>query len=56
MSVIHLYVLFNGNCSEAFEFYRSVFGNEFVANIRYADVSRSEDMPTIADKDKNKGS
>ena len=39
MATINLYLHFNGNAEEAFNFYKSVFGGEF------ATVSRFGDMP-----------
>ena len=29
MATVNIYLTFNGNCREAFDFYRSVFGGEF---------------------------
>lgn len=31
------YLFFDGQCSEAFDFYKSVFGGEFAAHMTYAD-------------------
>ncbi|HEY1025808.1 MAG TPA: VOC family protein [Sphingobacteriaceae bacterium] len=39
MATISPYLTFNGNCEEAFNFYRSVFGGDF------PHVSRFSDMP-----------
>ena len=39
MSSINPYLTFDGNCEEAFEFYRSVFGGEF------ADLARFSEAP-----------
>lgn len=39
MASVNVYLNFNGNCLEAFEFYRSVFGGEFPY------VGRFKDMP-----------
>jgi PhnB protein len=46
MATVNVYLTFNGNCEEAFNFYKSVFGGE----IPY--LGRYKDMP--ADKDGNK--
>ena len=43
MIKINPYLNFNGNCMEAFEFYKSVFGGEFPY------IGRYKDMPTDAD-------
>lgn len=39
MTTINAYLTFNGNCEEAFEHYRSVFGGE------YASINRFGEMP-----------
>lgn len=54
MPGIHLYLLFNGNCLEAFELYREVFKTEFITKLSYADVPRPQDLPPIPEADKNK--
>jgi len=51
MTTINTYLTFNGNCEEAFNFYKSVFGGEF------SYMSKFKDMPEdpkfqIADSDK----
>jgi PhnB protein len=38
MSVLNPYLHFNGNCEEAFDFYRSAFGGDFHAKSRYKDM------------------
>ena len=53
MTTINTYLTFNGNCEEAFNFYKAVFGGEF------AHVGRFKEMPDdprflIAEEDKNK--
>ncbi len=50
MNSINPYLTFNGDCEEAFNFYKSVFGGEF------QHIGRFDEMPkeyTVADKDKN---
>lgn len=44
MAKINPYLTLNGNCEEAFNFYRSVFGGEFVF------IGRFKDMPPIDGK------
>jgi PhnB protein len=41
MTTINPYLVFNGNCEEAFNFYKSVFGGEFRL------ISRFKDMPPM---------
>lgn len=53
MATTSLYLNFNRNTEEAFLFYRSVFGGEFIG-----DIARMGDVPTmpgqtIAEEDKN---
>jgi len=39
MALINPHINFNGNAEEAFNFYKSVFGGEFVKIIRFKDLS-----------------
>jgi PhnB protein len=39
MATVNIYLTFNGNCEEAFNFYKSVFGGEFPY------IGRFKDMP-----------
>lgn len=52
MATINPYINFNGNAEEAFNFYRSVFGGEFVSVVRFKDLASSE-FP-IPENDANK--
>ena len=45
------YLTFDGNCREAFEFYRSVFGTEFVVLSTFAEAPEDMEVPD-ADRDK----
>jgi PhnB protein len=45
MATINPYLNFDGNCEEAFEFYRSVFGGEFLAQMRFKDVPPEIALP-----------
>lgn len=38
MATINPHINFNGNAEEAFKFYRSVFGGEFVKTIRFSEL------------------
>ena len=42
---LNTYLTFDGNCREAFEFYRSVFGGEFLAFSTFADGPPDMDVP-----------
>ncbi len=54
MATMHFYLLFDGNCEEAFTFYRTVFEGEFLALIRYDDVKKDEALLPVSDGIKNK--
>jgi len=42
MTKVNVYMTFNGNCEEAFSFYRSVFGGEFLFLGRFKDVPAAD--------------
>lgn len=42
---VHPYLNFDGQAEEAFNFYRSVFGGEFTANMKMTDAPESEGLP-----------
>lgn len=42
---ISTYLTFDGNCREAFEFYRSVFGTDFRIFMTFGDAPDAEDFP-----------
>lgn len=52
MASINPHINFNGNAEEAFNFYRSVFGGEFVHIVRFKDMGNPE-MP-VAEHEANK--
>lgn len=51
MATVNCYITFNGNCEEAFNFYKSVFGGEFAYVGRYGDMPSEQPIP---DSEKNK--
>ena len=51
MKKLDPYLNFNGNTEDVFRFYKSVFGGEFTALIRFSDMPGSDKMPE-ADKSK----
>ena len=53
MATTNTYLNFNGNCEEAFNFYKSVFGGEFNYLGRFGDMPESEEYK-VPDADKNK--
>jgi len=53
MTKVNAYMTFNGNCEEAFSFYKSVFGGEFLYIGRYKDIPPT-DRQTFPLKDDEK--
>ncbi len=54
MATVNVYLSFDGNCEEAFNFYKSVFGGEFTYMGRYSDMPIAQGQPPIKEADKNK--
>jgi PhnB protein len=44
MITLNIYLTFNGNCREVFNFYKSVFGGEFQYIGTYGDIPAQEDI------------
>ena len=53
MATTNTYLNFNGNCEEAFNFYKSVFGGEFNYISRFGEMPEGEDF-SVPESDKNK--
>ena len=53
MATANVYLNFNGNCEEAFNFYKIVFGNEFTYIGRFGEMPESEDYK-VQEESKNK--
>jgi PhnB protein len=53
MKTIKLYLTFNGNCEEAFNFYQSVLGGEIEHLSRFGEMPENPEFP-IAEENKNK--
>jgi PhnB protein len=54
MAKVSTYLNFNRNTEEAFNFYREVFGGEFIGGIsRFKDIPHSENMPQLPEADRN---
>ncbi|MFD2826249.1 VOC family protein [Leeuwenhoekiella polynyae] len=49
MASINPYIHFDGNAEEAFYFYKSVFGGEFVMVMRFKDMPPNPDFPFSAE-------
>lgn len=53
MARVSTYLNFNGKTEEAFKFYKSVFGGDFIGGIhRFADIPPSDGMPSFSEHDK----
>lgn len=53
MATVNVYLTFNGNCKEAFDFYKSVFGGEFPYAGTFGEMPPQEGMP-VSEEDKDK--
>ena len=54
MAAINPYLLFNGNCEEAFLFYKSVFGGEFPYIGKFKDIPEEDDSNKMSEEDGNR--
>ena len=54
MTTVNVYLTFNGNCKEAFDFYKSVFGGDFSYVSTFGEMPPQEGMPPVSEEDKNK--
>jgi PhnB protein len=52
MALINPHINFNGNCEEAFNFYKSVFGGEIGRVMRFRDLAGFEHTSSEAEADK----
>jgi PhnB protein len=50
MTVVNVYLNFDGNCEEAFNFYKSVFGGDFTYVGKFKDMPPQEDMPPMSEE------
>ena len=54
MASVSTYLNFTRTTEEAFNFYKSVFGGEFIGGInRFGEIPPSEGMPPLPEEDKN---
>ena len=54
MPKVNTYLNFPGNTEEAFNFYKKVFGTDFISLTRMKDMPRPEGAPSLSDADANK--
>lgn len=53
MASVNVYLIFNGNCEEAFTYYKSVFGGEFAYLGRFKDMPAAEGQ-TVTPEEENR--
>ncbi len=54
MATVNVYLTFNGNCLEAFNFYKSVFGGDFPYVGKFNEMPPQEGMPAMSAEDGEK--
>lgn len=54
MATVNVYLTFNGNCLEAFQFYKSVFGGEFPYVGKFNEMPPQEGMKAMPAEDGEK--
>ena len=54
MARVNTYLNFQGNTEEAFNFYKDVFGTEFISVTRMKDMPRPAGAPTLLEADAEK--
>lgn len=54
MTTVNVYLTFNGNCEEAFNFYKSVFGGEFPYLGRFNEMPPQPGQKPMPESDGNK--
>ena len=53
MARVNTYLNFPGNTEEAFNFYKKVFGTEFISITRMKEMPRPEGAPVLSEKEAN---
>jgi len=54
MATVNVYLTFDGNCEDAFNFYRSVFGGDFAYIGKFNEMPQQEVQPAMNEADGNK--
>jgi len=54
MATVNAYINFNGNCEEAFNYYKEVFGGEFSMLSRFSEMPPQEGMEEVLEAGVNK--
>jgi PhnB protein len=50
MASVNVYLNFDGNCEEAFTFYKSIFGGDFTYIGKFKDMPPQEGMPPMSEE------
>ncbi|MCG9972804.1 VOC family protein [Christiangramia crocea] len=53
-TTVNVYLTFKGECKEAFDFYKSVFGGEYSNIATFGEMPSQADMPPVPDEEKDK--
>lgn len=53
MTTVNVYLTFNGNCKQAFDFYKSAFGGDFQYVGTFGEMPPQEDAPPLSEEMKN---
>lgn len=54
MKAVNIYLTFNGNCKEAFDFYKSILGGDYSHFNTFGEMPPQEGTPPVTEEDKNK--
>ncbi len=54
MATVNIYLTFNGNCKEAFDFYKSVFGGEYPYIGTFGEIPKEGNYKPMSEEDANK--
>lgn len=52
--IANVYLTFNGNCEEAFHYYKKIFGVEFSHISKFKEMPAGEGVPTMSPEDQEK--
>ena len=53
-TTVNVYLTFNGDCKEAFDFYKSVFGVDYASISTFGDMPPQEGMPPVSEDEKDR--
>ncbi len=53
-TTVNVYLTFNGDCKEAFDFYKSVFGGDYASISTFGEMPPQEGMPPVSEDEKDR--